>query len=473
MPLAKLFAMVWRNVLRSRQHTALSAFGIVVGIASFVFFLGLSSGVERVVLGEMFPLERVTVIAPKASFLGQDLRKQLDDEVVEAIRARPEVAQVVPRMSLAFPATGQAWFEGHSIHFEVGGFADGISAEFVADEPFAEAFNAWSASEQAGEAEPRDLPRCGPPPNFACEDSARYYCDRRARVCRHRVPVLVSPMLLELYNGQFAKSHGLPVIGQFEQFLAMRGGVGKLRFFIGLGETMVAGSNLRIDASKRRQVEGMLVGISDKAMSIGMTVPIEYVRAWNREFMGPEAASRYSSIEVRLRDKDEVAPFAAWLQSELDLRLEDSNGERFATAIFIVTSLFVLISFVIVAISAINIAHNFFMQVSERRREIGLWRAVGASRHDIQFIILGEAATIGILGGVIGVILAVTLATGIDAAAAAWLPPFPFKPDSYFVFDPAVLLGGLGFAVCFCILGGFLPARQAAAMAPAQVLAQP
>lgn len=466
MPPGNLLRLVARNVLRSPRHFALSAFGIVIGIASFVFFLGLSAGVQKVILGDLFPLDRVEVVAPRASFLGKDLRKRLDDAIVEQLRDRPGVTSVVPRMSMAFPATGQAVFQGHAINFEVGGFADGIPPELVADEDFAALFRDWEAAEQGTEKP------CGPPPTYACEDPDRYWCDPRDRKCRHRVPIIVSPALLELYNGQFAQSHGLPVIGELEQFMVARGGLGKLRFRIGLGDTMVAGSNVTVPAHKRRYVEGMLLGISSKAMPIGMTVPIGYMRRWNQALAGDEAARSYSSIAVTLEDKDGVAPFSAWLQETLDLRVADSMGERFATAIFVVTTLFVLISFVIVAISAINIAHNFFMQVSERRREIGVLRAVGATRADIGLIIVGEAALIGVVGGLIGIGLALGAAWVVDAASAAWLPAFPFKPETYFEFPPGILASGLGFSILFCVLGGFLPARRAAAAQPAQSLAQ-
>jgi ABC-type antimicrobial peptide transport system permease subunit len=466
-PVKKLTRIVVANTVRSPRHFVLSVFGIVIGIASFVFFLGLSMGVRNVVLGQIFPIEQVEVVAPRASFLGKDVTKRIDDAIVDKIRARKEVASAVPRMTVAFPASGRGWFEGQELKFEVGGFCDGIDPDFVADEHFAELFQDWESPEHQARQEP-----CGPAPEYTCGDPSLYYCDRRDMKCHHRVPVIVSQTLLEIYNGQFAKSHNLPAIGALEQFIAERGGLGKMRFYIGLGETMVAGSNEHIPAHKRREVQGVLIGISTKAMPIGMTVPIQYVRRWNQEFSGDEAASSYSSVIVTLDDKDGVAPFSAWLQSELDLRLEDSMGERFATAIFIVTSLFVLISFIIVSISAINIAHNFFMQVSERRREIGVLRAVGATRADVRFIILGEAALIGVIGGLLGIGLAWLAAWGVDLASTRLLPPFPFKPETYFDFQTWILVGGLLFATLFCVLGGFLPARKASLMEPAQALAQ-
>jgi putative ABC transport system permease protein len=216
----------------------------------------------------------------------------------------------------------------------------------------------------------------------------------------------------------------------------------------------------------------MVVGISSKAMPIGITLPRGYVERWNREYAGEEAANTYSSIEVALTGRDAVAPFAGWLRDELDLTLADQQGERFATAIFIITSLFVLISLIIVTISAINIAHSFFLQVSERKRELGVLRAIGATRADIRMLVLAEAGLVGVIGGVLGIASAWIGGALVDVAAARWLPPFPFKPESFFLFEWWIVAGGLGCAVLFAVLGGFFPARRAARMAPARALAQ-
>lgn len=467
MPVGRLLRIVGANSLRSPRQFVLSAFGIVIGIAAFVFFLGLSVGVRNVVLGKIFPIDQVEVVAPRASFMGKDLSKRLDDAIVAKILERREVESALPRMDLVFPASGKGWFEGQEIKFEVGGFCDGIDPAFMKGEDFESIFVDWESEEHKAQQKP-----CGPAPDYACEDPAMYYCSEVDNRCHHRIPVVISPTLLELYNGQFAKSHNLPQIGAFEQFVAERGGLGKLRFYIGLGDTMVAGSNDNIPVEKRMKAQGVLVGISEKAMPIGMTIPIQYVKRWNRHFSGEEAATSYSSIIVTLKDPDQIAPFAAWLQEELDLRIEDSMGERFGTAIFVVTSLFVLISFVIVSISAINIAHNFFMQVSERRREIGVLRAVGATRADVRLIILGESMLIGVIGGLLGIAVALTAAMAVDWASNQFLPSFPFKPDTYFDFQPWIVFGGLLFSILFCVFGGFLPARKASHMQPAQALAQ-
>jgi putative ABC transport system permease protein len=203
-----------------------------------------------------------------------------------------------------------------------------------------------------------------------------------------------------------------------------------------------------------------------------MTIPIEYVQRWNREFLGDEAATTYSSIIVTLKDKTQIAVFAQWLQDTQDLRLEDSLGEKFATVLFVVRLVLVLISLVIIGISAINIAHNFFMQVTERRRELGLLRAVGATQSDVRMVVLGEAGLIGLSGGLLGVGFGVLLAKAVDYASNHYLPRFPYKPTTWFHFSWWIWVGGLVCAAGFAVIGGYLPARRASKMEPAQALTQ-
>jgi putative ABC transport system permease protein len=201
-------------------------------------------------------------------------------------------------------------------------------------------------------------------------------------------------------------------------------------------------------------------------------MPIGYIQRWNREFLGEEAATSYSSIIVRLKDKHDIAVFSQWLQDDLDLRLEDSLGEKFATALFVIRLVLVLISLVIITISSINIAHNFFMQVTERRRELGLLRAVGATQSDVLLVVLGESALIGLIGGLLGVMLGIALSAGVDWGSTHYLPRFPYKPESWFNFKWWIVLGGLLCSTGFSVLGGYLPARRASTMEPAQALTQ-
>src|SRR6476620_12631512 len=96
MPVGKLARMVVANTLRSPRHFVLSAFGIVIGIATFVVFLASTEQVAAV-LEKIFPLEQVQVVAPRASLLGKDISKKLDDNIVQEIKKRSEVDPADPK----------------------------------------------------------------------------------------------------------------------------------------------------------------------------------------------------------------------------------------------------------------------------------------------------------------------------------------------------------------------------------------
>ncbi|MBA2544311.1 MAG: ABC transporter permease [Deltaproteobacteria bacterium] len=309
-----------------------------------------------------------------------------------------------------------------------------------------------------------------------CPEPDRYYCDDTERRCKHRVPIVLSSTVVELYNNQFAKSHGMPMADQnLVNMLIQQRGLSAMRFSVGLGFTTIAGTGV-VTRRRPKRVEAVVVGVSSRAMPVGVTMPIEYIRRWNKEYLGEEAAGAYSSIIVKFKDRNQLAPFSEWIETPESaggpgLRLEDQLGKRFATVIFVIRLLFLIISIAILVIAVINIGHNFFIQVSERRREIGIMRAVGATEMDVRLIMLGEAALIGIVGGLIGLGLAVGIGAGWDYYARNNIPAFPFKPASWFEFKTWIWAGGLGFSTLFCILGGFLPARRAAKMEPAQALA--
>ncbi len=470
-----LSRIVRQNLRRNVKHFLLSGFGIMVGTASFVFFLGLSGGVKKVVLGDIFPIDRVEVISPKTTITG--VPRILGDELVQKILDRPEVKAAYPKMKLAFPAKGSGRLFGADLYFPLGGFLDGVEPALLEPDGLGERFKDWEA-----EAPP---PRCDPgarPPvdakdkdghdvdqcsNLKLKDCAKdSYCGWDAQ-CHHRVPVLVSQAMIELYNGSFAPSHGLKPIGAVEQSVA-ENMMKSLKFQIELGHAQMAGVKV---AMKERAdcVSGQLVGISRKAIQVGLTVPIGYIRRWNAEFVSDDAARHYSSIVVDVKHKDDVAGFVKWVKNN-GYEQEDSYTEELSSAIFIVTLLFLVISFVIIGISAVNISHTFFMLISERRREIGILRAIGATRGDVRKIILGEAALIGVGGGLLGIGVGVGAAKLIDFLSSKFVRDFPFKPTTYFEFTPALIGGALGFAIAFCVLGAFLPARKAAGMQPAQAL---
>ena len=215
-----------------------------------------------------------------------------------------------------------------------------------------------------------------------------------------------------------------------------------------------------------------LVGFSDKAIALGITIPLEYVRRLNARFSGIEAAETYHSMILKVADQTQVPQIVNQIQAQ-GFALADSTtrAEQAANILRTVESVFALISLVIVGIAAVNISQMFFMLIYQRKRELGLFRALGGSKADVRRIIMGEAALIGLLGGVLGCLAGFGASKLVDFLARQ-APEFPYKPESFFAFPTWVWPAAIGVAVLFCVVGAFFPAHTAAKQEPAAALTQ-
>jgi ABC-type lipoprotein release transport system permease subunit len=454
-----LAALVRQNLGRSRRSFALSVFGIAVGISSLTFFLALSSGVRHVVLGKVFPVGQLEVVPSKASLEGGAIGglfsslgggpQPLTEDVAAKLAARPEVKVAYRRAKLAFPA--RAWggqeILGKNFYTEL--VAEGVDARAMAGDGLGpERFADHLGSHKTCNAD-RECP-------------TGEYCPWDTHACEPPVPAVISPFIVELYNGTLAAQTGLPKIGKF-----LAGRLRGIVFNIELGRSFIGSAKTGV-APHQRKV--MLVGISPHAAQLALTLPLGYVQAWNRQYAA--GAPSLSSVVLELKDGADVTALTAAIR-QMGFDVADSGAERAGLAITLVTLLFALVSAAMVSIAAINIAHSFFRTVAERRRELGVMRSVGASAADVRRIVLAEAAAIGLCGGAVGSVVARLLALGIDAASQRWVPDFPFKPDTYFAFGWPLLAGALGCSILACILGAYWPARAAARLEPTEALAAP
>jgi putative ABC transport system permease protein len=122
-------------------------------------------------------------------------------------------------------------------------------------------------------------------------------------------------------------------------------------------------------------------------------------------------------------------------------------------------TLFLGLGAVALLVGAVGVANIMVISVLERRSEIGLRRALGATRGHIRSQFLSEAILLALLGGVAGV-LAGAAATAIYAHTRGWATVIP--ADAW--------AGGLGAALLIGALAGLLPAIRAARLSPTQAL---
>lgn len=119
-----------------------------------------------------------------------------------------------------------------------------------------------------------------------------------------------------------------------------------------------------------------------------------------------------------------------------------------------------LISLIVGGLSIIN---TMTMSVSERTREIGIRKAIGATEGNIIKQFVSESAFIGLLGGVIGVGIGYGLTVLINKAGAE-------SNMSIFLLTPRLAIGSLAFALVLGILSGLYPAWHASRLDPVKAL---
>jgi putative ABC transport system permease protein len=121
--------------------------------------------------------------------------------------------------------------------------------------------------------------------------------------------------------------------------------------------------------------------------------------------------------------------------------------------------LFLGLGVVALVVGAVGVANIMIISVLERRSEIGLRRALGATKGQIRSQFLGESILLAVIGGVVGV-LAGAAATAVYAGAKSWEVVIPVEAWA----------GGIAAALLIGAFAGLVPAVRASRMAPTVAL---
>jgi putative ABC transport system permease protein len=111
-------------------------------------------------------------------------------------------------------------------------------------------------------------------------------------------------------------------------------------------------------------------------------------------------------------------------------------------------------------ISGIVIMNVMIISVRERKREIGIMKAVGATNSQILLTILLESVSISVIGAIIGIFL--------SFGGVVFINTILFSPIA--IITPRLIIQGILFAASIGAISGILPARQAAGLNPIEAL---
>lgn len=121
-----------------------------------------------------------------------------------------------------------------------------------------------------------------------------------------------------------------------------------------------------------------------------------------------------------------------------------------------------------ILISAVGVMNSILMAVFERTQEIGMMRAVGASRWDIFRIILEETTILSLSGGLVGILISILGSRVIEAFVRSVMP---FVPSGNLIsFDPGVAAGSVLFIFIIGLCSGIYPALKASKINPVEAI---
>ena len=224
------------------------------------------------------------------------------------------------------------------------------------------------------------------------------------------------------------------------------------------------------------QIEGVhfrVLGVSAKRGSLLGQSQDEFAIVPLGQFQQMFGSRRQLSVTVKPRDVAQItqAEDAATVALRSQRRLKPRQGDNFGiftsdtildiyhsatNGIFAVLIGVVALSLVVGGIVIMNI---MLMVVSERTREIGLRKALGARRSDIRAQMLTESVVLSIFGGVVGTMLGAAIATAI-----AQFTPIPAAVEAW-----SIALG-IGITALVGLFFGLYPAMQAAKLDPIEAL---
>lgn len=146
-------------------------------------------------------------------------------------------------------------------------------------------------------------------------------------------------------------------------------------------------------------------------------------------------------------------------EADFSVRTQAEFAERAAESSSVFTALLAGIASISLLVGGVGVMNIMLVSVTERIKEIGIRMAVGAKKADIRLQFLVESVLLSVLGGTIGIGLAVAAAT-----FGTKLTSFPLSVDS------ASVLLAFGFSAAIGIFFGYYPAVKASQLDPIQAL---
>ncbi len=230
-----------------------------------------------------------------------------------------------------------------------------------------------------------------------------------------------------------------------------------------ISPTETEGPLSSVPRMKRFRIEGIYSsGIPEQELHTVFSTD-QSVRAFLRR------AGVLSSWEIRVKDFDEAPEIARSISKSLpDYRVKDwmgLNEHLFASLRLERLAMFVILAFIVI-VASFNIVTTLTLMVLEKRREISILKAMGASERHIGAVFLAEGAFIGFSGVSLGVIAGGVICALLRRYPLIELPEVYYDRSLPVAFDPMYYLVVGVSAALIVLVACVYPSRRASRVAP-------
>jgi putative ABC transport system permease protein len=179
----------------------------------------------------------------------------------------------------------------------------------------------------------------------------------------------------------------------------------------------------------------------------------------------------YSSLTVRLKSYREFDAVRDTLEARgyRTFSLVD-DFKQMKKAFLLFDAMLGAIGFLALTVASLGIANTMIMSITERYREIGVLKSLGADDRQIQLLFLAESGAVGFVGGVVGLILGWLLTRVASVFLKMWMEKQGQPPMEVFSMPIWLMLLAVTFGVAVSLMAGALPSRRAARVDPVQSL---
>ena len=453
-----LFELAVRNLRQSKLRNGLTTIGISVGVASLVAMLSLGVGLQqlatkRLAGSGMFDTVFVT---SKQDFRGFDRDEDKKDQhpekapvLDEAARAQMTHMQYVTEVEPEVRVMGQIVYGGQT-HF---GFVTGLPMSARENEAFDNLQGKFFSRSDAEEV-------------ILLKDFAK-----------ELAPQNPQSLVGQQVTLSYGEHQSLPVDADT---------AGRPQVAGGQSDSPVASSGDDYGFSVVRKAQPLkVVGIIDEEPYGGMRtvsrgvifLPVDLTERLNMaEFSDMRSSLRgrgrtFMTLTVRVKDPAKVAQVQDAIKSMGFRTFSVLDATKSLRRFFTVLDLFLgIFGSLALAVATLAIINTLVMAVLERRREIGVMKAIGASDGDVKRLFFAEAGAMGFFGGILGIALGFAIGKAINIGTGIYLRNHQLPAEPVWILPSWLIGAAIAFSIIVSLLAGLYPASRAARLDPVQTL---